>query len=83
MRAVKSSQRARVQPSSAASDASTAADVVLPTERAFLLQLTSCSGSSSEGFAGRLEHLSSGRRVRFATWEAFRAAVGELLEKFD
>ena len=83
MRAVKSSQRARVQPSSAAADASTAADAVLPPERAFLLQLTSRSGPSSDGFAGRLEHLSSGKRVRFATWKAFRAAVGELLQSFD
>lgn len=83
MRAVKSSQRARVRPSSAAADAATAADVVLPPERAFLLQLTSRSGPSNDGFSGRLEHLSSGRRVRFASWEAFRAAIGELLESFD
>lgn len=51
----------------------------LPPERAFLLQLTNDATPSVDSFAGRLEHLASGTRRRFASWEAFQAAVAEML----
>jgi len=57
--------------------------VVLPSERGFLLQLTSASRPPAGEFAGRLEHLSSGRRVRFSTWAEFEMAVAELLGRAD
>ena len=51
----------------------------LPTEKGFLVQLTRDTGPSLTSFAGRVEHLASGRRARFTTFEAFRAAVSRLL----
>ena len=51
----------------------------LPTEKAFVLQLTRETGPSLEPFAGRVEHVASGRRLRFGDFEAFRAAVTRLL----
>ena len=54
-------------------------DFALPPERAFLLQITEGTRPDVGAFAGRLEHLSSARRLRFQSWDAFRAALGELL----
>ena len=51
----------------------------LPTEKAFVLQLARDSGPRLTTFAGRVEHLSSGRRERFATLSEFVAALGRLL----
>ena len=51
----------------------------LPTEKAFVLQLTRETGPSLEPFAGRVEHIASGRRLRFGDFEAFRATVTRLL----
>jgi hypothetical protein len=51
----------------------------LPPEKAFVLQLTRETGPSLEPFVGRVEHVASGRRVRFGDFAAFRAAVTRLL----
>jgi hypothetical protein len=51
----------------------------LPTDRAFVLQLSRETGPTLEPFAGRVEHLATGRRTRFATFEEFRAAMIRLL----
>ena len=51
----------------------------LPTEKAFVLQLTRETGPSLEPFAGRVEHVASGRRLRFGDFAAFRAALTRLL----
>ena len=51
----------------------------LPTEKAFVFQLTRETGPSLEPFAGRVEHIASGRRLRFGDLAAFRAAVARLL----
>ena len=53
----------------------------LPTEKAFVLQLTRETGPSLEPFAGRVEHVASGRRLRFGDFAAFRAAVTRLLSE--
>lgn len=53
----------------------------LPTEKAFVLQLTRETGASLEPFAGRVEHVASGRRLRFGDFAAFRAAVTRLLSE--
>ena len=55
----------------------------LPTDKAFVLQFTRDTQASLDAFAGRLEHLASGRRVRFNTFEEFLAAVGRLLSMND
>ena len=51
----------------------------LPTDKGFLVQLTRGTGPSLEPFAGRVEHLASGRRLRFENFADFRAAVKRLL----
>jgi len=53
----------------------------LPAGKAFVLQLSRDTGPTLQPFAGRVEHLASGRRVRFATFEDFRAAVIRLLSE--
>jgi hypothetical protein len=51
----------------------------LPTEKAFVLQLSRGTGPKLEPFAGRVEHLATGRRLRFENLAGFRAAVARLL----
>ena len=53
----------------------------LPTGKAFVLQLSRDTGSALRPFAGRLEHLSTGRRERFETLEEFLIALTRLLTK--
>jgi len=45
------------------------------------LQLTRLTDAGLKTFAGRLEHLSTGRRLRFETHEDFLAALRRLLAK--
>jgi len=72
--------RARTEPVPITRD-SQAAVHELPAEKAFVLQLTRHTDPKLHTFAGRLEHLSSGRRVRFETPEDFLAALRGMLEK--
>ena len=51
----------------------------LLTEKAFLVQLSLETGPTLEPFAGRVEHLASGRRVWFTDVAAFRAALTRFL----
>lgn len=51
----------------------------LPTGKAFVLQLTRETGPALEPFAGRVEHLATGRRLRFESLETFQAAVTRIL----
>jgi hypothetical protein len=53
----------------------------LSVDKAFVLQLRGETGPTLDPCAGRLEHLSTGRRVRFETFEEFRAALTRLLEE--
>ena len=51
----------------------------LPTDLAFVLQLSRDSGRSAESFIGRVEHLATGRRLRFVGLVDFQTAVIRLL----
>ena len=51
----------------------------LPTEKAFVLHLSRDTGPRLEPFTGRVEHLTTGRRLRFATFEEFVAVLTRLL----
>jgi hypothetical protein len=51
----------------------------LPTDKVFVVQLSRETGPTLEPFAGRVEHLATGRRARFASFEDFHAAVIRLL----
>src|SRR5262245_9883789 len=53
----------------------------LPTDRAFVLQLRRQSGQTPDLFTGRVEHLASGRRLRFTGLVDFHTAVTRLLNE--
>ena len=54
-------------------------DVSLPTNRAFVIQLQASSGVSEVGHRGRLEHIASGRAMRFADEDELWAFVDSVL----
>lgn len=51
----------------------------LPTDNAFLVQLAGEVDSTLGRFAGRVEHLESGRRERFGTREELFSALARML----
>ena len=51
----------------------------LPTGKAFVVQLSRETGPRLQPFTGRVEHLATGRRARFASFEDFQAAMIRLL----
>jgi len=75
-----SERRARTRGSrSTPPEASAPEPPSLPTGKAFVLQLSRETGPALEPFAGRVEHLVSGRRLRFESLPAFLDAVLRLL----
>ena len=52
----------------------------LPYERAFVVQFTAETSARLERAAGRVEHLQTGRRSRFASIDEFLACVAALLD---
>jgi hypothetical protein len=71
----------RARPTTGAGEAPGLNAPELPTGKAFVLQLSRDTGPTLQPFAGRVEHLASGRRARFATFKDFRAAVIRLLSE--
>ncbi|MGD1098205.1 MAG: hypothetical protein ABSB35_40240 [Bryobacteraceae bacterium] len=55
----------------------------LPTWKAFVIQLSHDTTQESGIFAGRVEHLASGRRERFASGEELLSAVMRLLSDLE
>jgi len=51
----------------------------LPTGKTFVLQLSRETGPALRPFTGRVEHLATGRRLRFESLTAFQAALIRLL----
>ena len=51
----------------------------LPSNRAFVLQLSRDTGPTLEPFTGRVEHLTTGRRLSFDSFASLQAAVIRLL----
>jgi hypothetical protein len=52
----------------------------LPYDRAFVVQFTAETSNRLERAAGRVEHLQTGRRSRFASIDEFVACVAALLD---
>ena len=50
----------------------------LPRTKTFVLQLSRESGPGQATFAGRVEHLSTGRRARFESVEELMAALSQI-----
>lgn len=69
----------RARPRAAAGEAASPNAPELPTGKAFVLQLSRDTSPTLQPFVGRVEHLATGRRVRFATFEDFQQAVIRLL----
>jgi len=65
--------------------ASRTADAVagheLPPRKAFVLQLSQDTGPNLQPFGGRLEHLSTGKRLRFDELDQFLEALARLLQE--
>lgn len=55
----------------------------LPTGKAFVVQLSRETGPRLQPFTGRVEHLATGRRVRFASFEDFQAVMIRLLVEWE
>jgi hypothetical protein len=55
----------------------------LPSWKAFVIQLSHDTSPESGVFAGRIEHLSSGRRQRFASGKELLSMVMCLLRGLD
>jgi hypothetical protein len=53
---------------------------ILPYDRAFVVQFTAETSARLERAAGRVEHLQTGRRSRFASIDEFFACVAALLD---
>ena len=51
----------------------------LPMDKAFVLQLSRETGPTLKPFTGRVEHLASGRRLRFDDVAGLQAALTRLL----
>jgi hypothetical protein len=66
----------RLSPSSAAGEGPT-----LPAYKAFVLQFSRETRLRAGAFSGRVEHISSGRRARFASTQELLAVLGKLLDE--
>jgi hypothetical protein len=53
----------------------------LPVWKAFVVQFTRETSSQTGAFSGRIEHLSSGRRARFASTKELLATLGRMLDE--
>ena len=53
----------------------------LPFWKSFVVQFSRETRKQTGTFAGRIEHLSSGRRVRFASAKELLAALGKMLDQ--
>jgi hypothetical protein len=53
----------------------------LPVWKAFVVQFSRETGAQPGTFVGRIEHMNSGRRARFASAQELVAALGKMLEQ--
>ena len=53
----------------------------LPVYKAFVLQFTRETRTHGGAFSGRLEHMSSGRRARFASRQELLGALEKMLDE--
>ncbi len=52
----------------------------LPVWKAFVVQFSRETRTATGTFSGRIEHLSSGRRARFASTKELLASLGKMLD---
>jgi hypothetical protein len=57
--------------------------VALPANRAFVVQFQGVSAEQVMPIAGRVEHITSGHRARFASWEELHRFVEQELAQLE
>ena len=57
--------------------------VMLPANRAFVVQFESAHAGQATPIAGRVEHISSGRRERFHSWEELQQFIEQQLAQLE
>jgi hypothetical protein len=57
--------------------------VTLPANRAFVIQFEGAHAGQATPLAGRVEHITSGRRVRFHSWEELQRFIEQALAQLD
>ena len=58
-------------------------DVLLPANRAFVIQLQATAAAAEAGHRGRVEHLASGSAIRFADEGQLWAFIDSVIAKVD
>jgi len=57
--------------------------VTLPANRAFVIQFEGAPIGQTTSIAGRVEHVTSGSRTRFSSWEELQHFIIQELTKLD
>lgn len=57
--------------------------VALPANRAFVVQFQGTDAGQAAEMAGRVEHLTSGHRVRFQSWEELHSFIEQELARLE
>ena len=57
--------------------------VPLPANRAFVVQFEGATAGQAAAIAGRVEHVTSGRRTRFASWEELQGFIKQELAQLE
>jgi hypothetical protein len=55
----------------------------LPTERVFLIRLSSSAEPSTDDYCGRIEHVQTGRVTRFSSIGETEKFIAEMLELIE
>jgi len=79
----KRSRSQQVSPSSPVAAGKAQPVPALPAWKAFVVQLSHDTEPQGKTFAGRVEHLTSGRRLRFASGKELLSAVVRLLGEVE
>jgi hypothetical protein len=57
--------------------------VALPANRAFVVQFQGATAGQATPIAGRVEHINSGHRVRFQSWEELQRFIEQELAQLE
>jgi hypothetical protein len=57
--------------------------VALPANRAFVVQFQGAAAGQAAPIVGRVEHLTSGHRVRFQSWEELQRFIEQELAQLE
>jgi len=57
--------------------------VPLPANRAFVVQFEGATAGQAAAIAGRVEHVTSGHRVRFQSWEELQRFIEQELAQLE